>query len=104
VTVRLRATLSGQAKPIERIAFSPNGKLIATSSEDYTVRLWDAYTGELKAIRSGEDKAKWEQERWYYNWNHITTHDIPNDFVGQLKQAIDNGAHALAVSPDRSAE
>ena len=63
VTVRLRATLSGQAKPIERIAFSPNGKLIATSSEDYTVRLWDAYTGELKAIRSGEDKAKWEQER-----------------------------------------
>jgi len=102
LTVRLRATLTGHAKTIERIAFSPDGKLVATSSEDHIVRLWDPYTGELKAILSGEDKAKWEQERWYYNWPYIQGHEFPDVFVGPLKQALDNGARREAISPDKS--
>jgi WD40 repeat protein len=101
LTLRLRATLTGHAKAIERIAFSPDGKRVATSSEDYTVRIWDPYTGELKAILSGEDKAKWEQERWYYNWPYIQRHEYPDVFVGPLQQALDNGAHPSAISPDK---
>jgi WD40 repeat protein len=34
--------------PVSSIAFSPDGKLIAGSSEDGQVRLWDAETGEQK--------------------------------------------------------
>src|SRR6185436_2414602 len=80
LTVRLKATLSGHSKAIERIAFSPDGTLVTTSSEDFTVRVWDVETGVLKAILSGEDKAKWERDRWYYNWPYIKAHDFPASF------------------------
>jgi WD40 repeat protein len=101
LTVRLRAILRGHTKSIERIAFSPDGKLIATSSEDFTVRIWDTYTGELKVVLSGEGKAKWEQERWYYNWQYITAREFPGIVTGHLKQVLHDGAYRLALSPDK---
>ena len=100
-TLRVRAVLQGHTKSIDRITFSPDGKQVATSSEDFTVRIWDTYTGELKAILSGEGKAKWEQERWYYNWQHIRTHEFPDEAVGRLKQILAGGARSLAFSPDK---
>lgn len=39
-------TLSGHSAPITAIAYSPDGTRIATASEDTTVILWDAQTGE----------------------------------------------------------
>jgi WD40 repeat protein len=100
-TFRVRAVLRGHTKSIDRIAFSPDGKQIATSSEDSTVRIWDTYTGELKETLSGDGKAQWEQKKWYYNWQHIRTHEFPDEAVGRLKQILASGADRLAISPDK---
>src|SRR5438552_2302972 len=44
------ATLKGHSEIVYAIAFSPDGKQVATGSFDKTVRLWEAATG--KEIKS----------------------------------------------------
>jgi WD40 repeat protein len=46
-------TLRGHAGPVNCLAFSANGDLLATGSSDRTVRLWDARTGELRGTLKG---------------------------------------------------
>ncbi|PVF91804.1 WD40 repeat-like protein [Serendipita vermifera] len=45
--------LSGHIAPILSIAFSPDGRYIASGSEDHTVRVWNAETGEDIALFEG---------------------------------------------------
>jgi WD40 repeat protein len=35
------------------ISFSPDGQLVASTSHDYTVRLWDAKTGKAQRTLKG---------------------------------------------------
>jgi WD40 repeat protein len=58
-TGRIRATLAHEAREnyedqVEAVAFSPDGKLLATASQDGTAKLWDAATGKLKATLKGQ--------------------------------------------------
>jgi WD40 repeat protein len=39
-TGRTTATLTGHTKPTYSVAFSPDGKTLATGSDDRTARLW----------------------------------------------------------------
>ena len=45
-------TLIGHTNGVWAVAFSPTGRLLASSSMDETIKLWDVQTGEcLKTLR-----------------------------------------------------
>jgi WD40 repeat protein len=54
--IELVATLEGHAGGVSAIAFSPDGKSLASGSMDKTVRLWNLETGELTATLEGHSK------------------------------------------------
>jgi tRNA A-37 threonylcarbamoyl transferase component Bud32 len=55
--VPLRATLRGHEGPVWSVAFAPDGRLLATGSDDATLRFWDAATGREQAVLSGPSSA-----------------------------------------------
>lgn len=43
---------TGHSRPIQSVAFSPDGHWLASGSQDYTVKFWDSATGlELRALK-----------------------------------------------------
>lgn len=51
-----RLTLEGHTSDVYRCCFSPDGKLLASTSQDGSVRLWDVATGrQLKTLSNAND-------------------------------------------------
>ncbi|HEX6183963.1 MAG TPA: TIR domain-containing protein [Pyrinomonadaceae bacterium] len=51
--LKLRHRLRGHRGRITRLAWSPDGRTLASSSTDRTVKLWDAETGQLRRTYAG---------------------------------------------------
>lgn len=50
---------NGHAAQVKTLAFSPDGRLIASGSFDYTIKLWNARTGELvRTIQGHADRVE----------------------------------------------
>jgi len=49
-------TLTGHSKSVRAIAYSPQGDQLASASEDYTIQLWDARSGECTHVLIGHTK------------------------------------------------
>jgi WD40 repeat protein len=48
-------TLEGHSDPVQSVSFSPDGQLLASVSNDRTIKLWDPTTGALKHTLSTDE-------------------------------------------------
>ncbi|KAK3839799.1 MAG: hypothetical protein J3R72DRAFT_492329 [Linnemannia gamsii] len=53
LTGNIRLVLSGHSDSINHISYSPDGKTIATSSNDYTIRIWSTSSGHTLHVLLG---------------------------------------------------
>jgi WD40 repeat protein len=112
---RIRYTLNGHAGEVNAVAYSPDGKQLATAGRDTTAKIWDAATGtELVTLRShsqsiedvafspdgkilataSDDKTVklWEVE----SWKELRTLDVNDDIVWSISFSADGRLLATA--------
>ena len=53
-------TIMAHQKFINAVRVAPNDKLIATSSQDKSIKLWEAASLSLKGTLSGHKKGVWD--------------------------------------------
>lgn len=113
----LRTNLEGHSSWVEKVSFSPDGKMIASTSADNTVKLWDAkdgkniatlkgHTGTVNGVRfspNGETIASTSADKTIRLWNlsgkELKTLDKHGDTVNSVSFSSD-GKRIASASND----
>ena len=110
---RLTHTLTGHAgrwmnHEVRGVAFRPDGRLLASSSSDTTVRLWDPATGEHRRTLTGHTKAVHDvafspDGRLLASSSDDTTVRLWDPATGEHRRTLTGhtkAVHDVAFSPD----
>jgi WD40 repeat protein len=105
---RIERTLVGHTHDVVSLAFSPDGKLLASGSRDNTAILWDVSTGAQRLVLRGHDAHVWglafsPDSLWLATGSHDRTARIWNVTTGQPVLVLNGHAdkvNSVAWSPD----
>jgi|GEM_PF-3254533 len=99
-------TLRGHTDAVNQGAFTLDGRILATTSQDKTVRLWDAQTGALLKTLPGYGTASiifspdGKTAASDYEEDRASAVKVWDVETGALKQTLANQVGPLAFSPD----
>ncbi|BAZ36750.1 WD-repeat protein (plasmid) [Calothrix sp. NIES-4101] len=102
---KLRYTLEGHSDIITQIAWSADGKKLASASKDHTIQLWNIETGELMSVLKGHTDTvfgiAWSPDgEILASVSADDTIKIWNTNTGNLRSAIENeNSNAIAWNP-----
>lgn len=108
VSFRLKQTLTGHRNTVMPVAFSPDGKTLATGSMDKTIKLWDVQTGALKQTITGHSNgvhalAFSPDGKTLASGSDDKTIKLWDAQTGALRQTLtenSSAVHTIGFSPD----
>ncbi|KAF4230403.1 hypothetical protein CNMCM6457_005979 [Aspergillus fumigatiaffinis] len=102
-------TLEGHSHWVWSVAFSQDGQLLASGSEDKTIKLWDPTTGALKHTLEGHSDSVWsvafsQDRQLLASGSDDKTIKLWDPITGALKHTLDGHSDSIlsvAFSQDR---